>query len=272
MKKIIIILVLISHQFVFSQVKKDQNPILVDKFRFNAGVYFPSEIIKISANGESSNIDFDFNEAFKLDNYETTFFFNFFWRFSNKWVLSTEYFGVSESEKAELEEDIHWNEYTFKKGSNIEAGYGLNIYRVFVGRVISKGIKYEFAGGLGIHLMNINAFIKGDAFINEEDFHFRKSVINSTIPLPNIGVWYIYAPTTRLSLMGRLDWFGITVGEYSGSLWNIGPSINYQIFKNIGVGASYRYFRAIAKVDKSNWDGKVNLTYKGPLISISGNF
>lgn len=272
MKHIFLILFLIFQQILFSQVKNDKNPILVDKFRFNTGVYFPSEILTIGANGESPNIDFDFNEAFKLDNNETTFFFNFFWRFSKKWILSTEYFSVSESQKAELEEDISWNEYTFKKGSYIEAGYGIKIYRIFVGRVISRGAKHEFAGGLGVHAMNINAFIKGEAFINEEDFEFKKSAVSSTIPLPNLALWYIYAPTAKLSLMGRLDWFGITVGEYSGSLWNIGPSINYQIFKNIGVGVGYRYFKATAKVDKPDWDGKFSMTYKGPLISISGNF
>ncbi|MCK4561474.1 MAG: hypothetical protein KAT78_01075 [Flavobacteriaceae bacterium] len=272
MKQIIILFILISQQLVFSQVENNKNPILVDKFRFNAGVYFPTETLKIGANGDSPNIDFDFNEAFKLDNYETTFFFNFFWRFSKKWMLSTEYFGVSDSKKLELEEDVHWNEYTFKKGSNVEADYGLDIYRIFAGRVISRGAKHEFVGGLGIHAMNINAFIKGEAFINEEDFEFKKSAISSTIPFPNLALWYIYAPTSKLSLMGRLDWFGITVGEYSGSLWNIGPSINYQIFKNIGIGASYRYFKASAKVNKPDWDGRFSVTYKGPLISISGNF
>jgi len=272
MKQIVILFILISQQLVFSQIENDKNLILVDKFRFNAGVYFPTEILKIGANGDNSNLDFDFNEAFKLDHYETTFFFNFFWRFSKKWVLSTEYFGVSESQKVELEDDISWNEYTFKKGSNVEAGYGLNMYRIFVGRVISRGVKHEFSGGLGIHAMNINAFIKGKAFINEENFEFKKSAISSTIPLPNIGIWYIYAPTAKLSLMGRLDWFGITIGEYSGSLWNLGPSINYQVFKNIGIGAGYRYFKASAKVDKPNWDGKFSVTYKGPIISLSGNF
>ncbi|NOQ92197.1 MAG: hypothetical protein GQ552_05705 [Flavobacteriaceae bacterium] len=272
MKQIIIFFILISQQLVFSQVKNDKNPILIDKFRFNAGTYFPTKIIQIGANGDSPNIDFDFNEAFKLDNNETTFFFNFFWRFSKKWMLSTEYFGVSDSKKAELKEDIKWNEYTFKQGSNVEAGYGLYIYRIFVGRVISRGAKHEFAGGFGVHAISINAFIKGEAFINEEDFEFKKSAISSTVPLPNLGIWYIYAPTAKLSLMGRLDWFGITIGEYSGSLWNLGPSINYQIFKNIGVGLGYRYFRASAKVDKPDWDGKFSITYKGPLVRISGNF
>lgn len=270
MKLITLFFILITGQTLFAQTDSIDNPILTDKFRFNVGVYFPSESIKVGANGDSSLIDFD--EAFKFNNNETTFFFNFFWRFSKNWILATEYFAVNNAHKVALKEDIVWKDYTFKKGSFIEGGFGLDVYRIFVGRVISRGEKHEFGAGLGVHAMSVSSFIQGEAYINDENLGFKKGSVSSTIPLPNIGLWYFYAPHPKWALSGRVDWFGITVGEYSGLLWNFGPSLNYQIFKNVGIGASYRYFKASAKVDKPNWDGKFSMTFKGPLLSISGNF
>jgi len=272
MKYLVFLLFVLSQQFALSQVNRVDNSILKDRFRFNVGVYFPSQTIKVGADGSSPNLNVDFNDAFDIKNNESTFFINFFWRFSKKWILLTEYFGIKNSKKITLGQDIEWKDYTFKKESNVEGGYGLNMYRILVGRVFSKGAKYEFGGGLGVHAMDVNAYIQGQAFINDEDFGFKKSTVNSVIPLPNLGLWYFFAPHPKWALIGRVDWFGIKIGEYSGTLWNLGPSINYQVFDNISIGAGYRYFKATVKMDKPDWNGDFSMSVKGPLINISGNF
>lgn len=272
MRIIIVILVLFSWQNTFTQINQIDNPILTEKVRVKIGMYFPSETIRISADGNTPNLNIDFQEAFDLNNNETTLFLNFFWRFSNKWLLFTEYFAVKNAKKIALEEDINWKDFTFKKGSNVKGGYGLDLYRIFVGRVISKGEKHDFGAGIGVHAMQANAFIQGNAYINDEDFGFKNSTVSTTIPLPNIGMWYFYAPHSKWSVIGRLDWFALSIGEYSGSLWNLGPSISYQITKNFSLAAGYRFFKASAKVDKPEWDGKFSMTFKGPLVSIVGSF
>ena len=108
--------------------------------------------------------------------------------------------------------------------------------------------------------------------INEDEFEFEKRKVNGIIPLPNIGLWYFYTPNTKWTLAAVIDWFGITIGEYSGGLLNITPGIKYQVFKNIGVGIDYRYFNVYAKVDKSSWDGNFDMTFQGPILSINANF
>lgn len=101
-----------------------------------------------------------------------------------------------------------------------------------------------------------------------------KKSISANALLLNIGFWYFYAPNSKWGLFYKLDWFGITVGEYYGSLWNIVQGVNYQMFKyiRVGVGFSYRYFKFTAKVNKTNWNGLFDMTFQGPLLSISGNF
>ncbi len=252
--------------------KEDTHPILSDKFMFNTGIYFSTKFLKIGVNGQGQNEIIDFNEAFDLNNNEVTFLFNFIWRFSKKWSLSAEYFSIRNGNKWELEEDIYWGDVTFKEGSDVKVGFGLDMYRIFVGRSLLQRQHHDFGVGLGVHDLQISAYITGNAYINDDEYNFEKKSISVNAPLPNIGFWYFYAPNSKWGLSYKLDWFGITVGEYSGSLWNVAPSVNYQVFKHVGLGLSYRYFKFTAKVNKQNWDGRFDMVFHGPLFSISGNF
>ena len=277
--KIILFLIafFLVNNFSFSQEiddtpKEDKHPILSDKFMFNTGVYFSTKFLKIGVNGEGPHEIIDLNKAFDLNANEATFFFNFHWRFTKKWSLSSEYFSIRNGNKWELEEDIPWGDVTFKKGSNVRVKFGLDMYRIFIGRSILQRQHHEFGVGLGVHDLQIGASITGDAYINDSDFNFEKKSISANAPLPNLGFWYFYAPNSKWGLSYKLDWFGITVGEYFGSLWNIAPAVNYQLFKHIGVGLSYRYFKFTAKVNKTNWNGRFDMIFQGPLFSISGNF
>ncbi len=268
----ILLITFLSFNSLFSQNNDDKHPILKDKFTGNIGVYVPSKKVSFGLDGSSPNDIINFSDSFNLNDNEVTPFFNFAWRFSEKWKLGVEYFGIKNANKLELEEDIVFDNITFKKGSNIRGGFGVNMYRIFVGRSFSRGLKHEFGAGLGIHALNTSAFIEGDVQSTEGDVSFERRAVSALIPLPNIGIWYYYAPTNKLALVARLDWFGITVGDYSGGLWNVAPGIKYQLFKNVGIGVDYRYFLFRASVNKTDWKGEFNMTFQGPLFAINVNF
>ncbi len=197
------------------------------------------------------------------------------WRFSKskKWSLAVEYFGVKSNHSFSLEKEIEWEDAIYPVGVDIDAGFRINMYRIFFGRTISKGNQHELGGGLGVHAMDIRTFVEGEAFIgnNVVPTNERKSV-SVVAPVPNIGIWYYYTPSLKWALTARVDWFSITVGEYGGSLWNLAPGVKYQISKHIGVGLNYRYIKTTLNIDKADWNGEVNLIFQGPLFTISGNF
>lgn len=279
MKKIILyisLFVLVSNQFVVAQTdsKVTKNPILTSKFQIGVGLFIPTQKVKLGIEGSSKNQEIEFGESFDFNNNSLRPQFYFDWRFSKKWKLSAEAFNTNYSKKVELEEDINIGEsnYTFKEGSFVKLGYKINVYRIFVGRVISSGLKHELGGGLGLHLTNIGPFIEGNIKINDIDNEFRKASVSLTAPLPNIALWYYFAPTEKWSFTARFDWFGITVDEYSGSLWDFGPSVRYQIIKNLAISLDYRYFKINADVDKERWNGSFDMSFNGPTLTVSANF
>ncbi len=268
-----------SHFFYGQNIDTTKNPILTDNFLIGVGIFNPLKKVNISAEGsiptaEYIDNDLDFDNGFGLNDFETTFTFDFMWRFSksNKWSLRAEYFKISNTEKAVLEEDVEWEDLIFREGTSVKGGFGLALYKIFIGRVISTGDKHELGGGLGVHALDVSAFIEGNAGINDDEIEFERSEVSVVAPLPNIGFWYFYAPTEKLSFTAKLDWFGISIGDFGGSLWNLSPGVNYQVYKNIGLGASYKFFRVDIDVDKDDWKGNFNMSFSGPALTINWYF
>ena len=272
LQKLLFVLFLISSTFLFAQDEIEKNPILTDKFQFEIGTFFPSKTIDIEVDGSGPNDEFEFGKAFGLEANQTTLLMGFDWRFSKKWKVAFEYFGLKNSNARTLEEDITWEDFTFEEGTNVKGRTGFNIYRVYFGRIFTQGQKHEFGGGLGVHAMNVRVSIEGDALTNQGDYSFEKNRKTITIPMPNLGLWYFYAPIPKLAFTARVDFFALSINEFSGNLWNVTPGVNYQIFKHVGIAANYRWINIGAEYETSDWDGGVDIVFQGPSISITGNF
>lgn len=265
---------IISSQFIFSQEGEFvKNRILTSKFELGIGVFIPTQKVKFGLSASSENNEIDFGNTFEFDNHAARPNVSFDWRFAKNWKLSAEYFNANYSKTEELEEDIEiGDDYTFNEGSSVKIGYKINLYRLFVGRVISSGKKHILGGGLGFHILNIGPFIEGNVIVNGGDNQFKTAAVSETAPLPNIALWYYFAPTEKWAFTARLDWFGLSVDEYSGYLWDFGPSARYQIIKNLAVSLDYRYFKINANVNKEVWNGSFDMSFSGPTLTVLANF
>ena len=253
-----------------------KHPALVDRYIFSAGMYLTSKDVIMNVDGNLPNKPIDFGKTLGLKRKENTFALNFNWRFSKqkKWILGIEYFSVNHSNEIVLEDEINWSDTVYPVGVVLESGFGIDMYRLFFGRVISMGKKHELTGVIGIHTMNVHTFIQAKAYLGNQFFVLdtdRKN-IDVLAPVPNIGFRYLYAPNLRWLLSMRADWFSIEVGEYKGTIWNLAPTVTFQAIEHLGIGVGYRYFDSKLNMDRQVWRGGVDLLYQGPLFSIIGNF
>jgi len=284
MKSILSILVfLITFGSAFSQEEEKEegvkHPLLTDKFIIGAGWYFPNRDIKFAIEGnvtiDNENLgDIDFDETLGLSEGDNTFNFNFYWRFSKSkfWSVRGEYFKVGSTRNVTLDEDIEWEDITYPALGEAEVSYGVGLYRVFFGRTISSGQKHELGGGLGIHGLNVKASVAGQGSIGDQSAGFNKSEVSIFLPLPNIGIWYTWAPTDKWAFTANLDWFGINIDNISGGLWNFSPGVNYQIIRNLGVNLNYEFITFSADIDNTDFRGGFDLEFSGPSFRVIGNF
>jgi len=172
-KYILLLLTFFSaQQLSFAQIDSDdkKNSILTEKFFIYAGVFSPLEQVAFAFKGsvpDDNEDDIDFDEILDIKGLKNTFSTNFQWRFSKKWSLNSDYFSVRTKNIVVLDRDIVWNGYTLKKGTTIDGGYGVGVFKLGVGRVISRGKKHEFGALLGVYLLGVNGFISGTAFLDE---------------------------------------------------------------------------------------------------------
>jgi hypothetical protein len=267
----------LAHAAQAEEVAEDPqavHPWLTDRFLLHLGEFLPRKSIELSARGDVGDDDFiiDFDETFKGRNKESTPNFNFHWRFGEKWWASAEYYDTSYSAGARLEDDVIWEGVTFPKGSYAEAGVGTDISRLVVGRTIYQRDNAEMGFGLGIHWLEISAFIEGEVLIEDQSSGVRRESVKASAPLPNLSLWYIHSFSPRWAVVGRFDWMSASYQEYSGSINNYNLGINFQAFKHLGIGLSYKRFQVDLDVDDEDWFGSVKLTHKGPFISLTANW
>lgn len=270
-------LLMIANEFVYAQdtlaIKK--NPILTKKFYLYAGIFAPLRQVKFGFNAsvpsEGEEV-IDFDETFSLEGIQTTLNTNFNWRYSKNWSLNADYFSVQTKNSVELKKDVVWDKYTLKKGSIVEGGYGASVLKAGFGRVISRGDKHEFEGLIGLYILGLNGFVSGIGYVNEEAFVLDKSPVSVTLPMPSFGLSYIYAPTRNLSFFAKAEWFGIKIGNISGSLWNLSPAVQYNFSQHIGARFSYKYLNLFGDVNEEKWKGTFELQFHGPSLGLSASF
>lgn len=86
------------------------------------------------------------------------------------------------------------------------------------------------------------------------------------------AAWYLYAPTNRLLLTTRVDWFNASGGDYSGGLWDIGLGAQFQISDHFGIGAEYGFFELDGKIKDSSWNGKAEISSAGLQLFLTANW
>lgn len=257
-----------------------KNRLLTKKFTTSVGVFSPSKITKVAVDGNVPNEIIDLGKSLDFDNKESAFTFNFAWRFSknNYWSVILEYFKTTSANQGFTSKEINWGEVTYPKGTEVKGAFNFSLYRIFFGRVISKGNKHELIGGIGVHALNISTYLQGITYIDNlpsavnETYDYEKHTVTLIAPVPNIGFKYMYAPTEKWSFSARIDWFSLNTSGYAGYLWDFGPSVTYQLINNLNMGVSYRYFNTSLDVKKRLWKGNVEVLYQGPIFFASYSF
>ena len=255
-----------------AETEDDYHPFLSDQFNLDIGYFWPDVDFDLRVNGASPGEEIDFDESVGLSDSQSSGAANFRWRFGEKWSFWGQYWETSSSSSAELTEDLEWEDVVFKAGTFAAGGADLKVVRVFFGREFSQGLNYEFGLGAGLHWLELGAFLAGEIIIDEDTTGFHRANVEAAFPMPNFGGWYLYSWSPKWVFQARLDWLSVEIDEYSGGIWHAQAGINYQAFKNIGLGFYYKKFTLDGDVNKDSWSGTLELDQTGPMITLTATW
>jgi hypothetical protein len=249
----------------------DWHPALSDSFTAALGAMRSSDSFSAQADipGDPGD-DIDFPDSLGLDKHSTFFNGQLRWSFgkTKKWSLFGQYFSNNAKGSVTLEEDVEWDGDIFPAGSSAGAGVKLAVSRLFLGYSFVKDDRNDFGAGIGIHNLDLSVYIEGEV-VTDGGTTNRRDEVGANQILPNVGAWYRFSPAKRWLLHGRVDWISANIGDYDGTLWNANAGVNFQAFRHVGFDLSWQYFNLNVNVDKTDWNGGVDMTYNGPVLSVT---
>ena len=153
----------------FAEGRPEIHPLLIDEFTGQVGLLFANTESNFAANGSipndiGDNIDFENDLGF--GDRGGVFTASFKWRFTEKFHVSLEYITIDREASATLNKDISFGDLDFATGANVTSSLALDVARVFVGYSFKQTDEWELGAGLGLHLMDLEAQLSGNATVN----------------------------------------------------------------------------------------------------------
>ena len=248
-----------------SDISRKYHPFLSDNFHIGLGVYRPSKKAEIGADLDLAP---DSGDSLEASESQSTGILNLRWRFTENWHFKTTYWNTDSESQQTLTDDFEFGGETFQAGSFVGMGVDTSITRLFWGRSLFRKPNHDWGVGLGLHWMEIEAFVEGQVLLaGGGGTELRNEGASASAPLPNLGIWYMYSWSPNWVLVTRLDWLEVSIDEFSGSMYDASVGVNYQISDHFGLGFAINGFKLDVEVDWTDGRGVLVSEQIGPRLN-----
>ena len=203
------------------------------------------------------------------------------WNFKKTHMLSLNYFSLNREGSVLNVKEFSIGDKTFKTGTRLDTLLDLNLWQLRYGYSFHQTEASEWAVTGGVHLINFDIDFRGTVASDigggaTQDIDASTGFSN-TIPLPNIGTYYILKLAEQLNARFDAQYFDISVDTLDARMIAFDAGIEYHHTPKISIytGLSYYDVKALYTQDVSadldiDWD--VKLKYWGPQISLGYTF
>ena len=187
--------------------------------------------------GVGASVDFtntlggdDSTDAFRVDG---------LYRFNDRHAVGLSWYRVGLSGTKSLNQDILINDQTVNAGASTQTGLSFNTYRLLYNYSFYRNDKVELGVSPGLYMMKTNFNFAAQGSINGAPG--SSTVINEqvTLPLPSIGLVANYNITPKLQFQSRYDFFYLTIGDYTGTMFEFYAGLEYRLFQHFAMGAAF---------------------------------
>jgi hypothetical protein len=192
-------------------------------------------------------------------------------RLGENWRLEFEYYQLNRSATRTISRQIDWGDTSFPIGATLNTTFDSTIYRLTGGWSFLKSQQAEAGLSFGLHITDFKTQLSGQG-VGPLGLAFQREAHDQLVPLPTVGLFGTYMATPQLALRGRVDYLSLKYQDYDGRLVNWMGAVDWRFTPNIGVGAGYRYVDYQVGATKTNFNGEVRYTFKGPTIFVNVGF
>ena len=169
-------------------------------------------------------------DAFRLDG---------LYRFNDRHAIGLSWYRVGLSGEKSTNEQIQIRDQIVQAGAATQTSLSFNIYRLLYNYSFYRNEKVELGVSPGLYMMKTNFNFAAQGTIN--NVVATSTVVNEqlTLPLPSIGLVANYNITPKLQFQSRYDFFYLTVGDYTGSMFEFYAGLEYRFFQHFAMGAAF---------------------------------
>jgi hypothetical protein len=252
----------------------DESPnVLEDPWQLSLGTFIVNTDTEVSLDGGTQDgTDIDWENTFGSGDV-TRFRVDGQWRFAERHKARFMWFSASRSKSTTLDEEIDWGDETFPVNIKVNAEFNFDIYELAYEYAFLRRDTYELNGTIGLHYTELSLSLAAKASASggtlEGDIKEEGSV---GAPLPVIGVRGLWRLPHQFWIDAQAQFFAISIDEYDGNIQDYKVMVNWQPKKWLGLGIGYNRFSVDVDVDSGKFNGSLDWTYSGPMLSYSAVF
>ena len=242
------------------------NHALRDEFFIAIGGYLPSASTDMRLDsatlGVGANVNFE--ETLGLDERKLAPEFLARWRFGERWRMEAEFFRLDRSGTKTLNGTLQVGDKVYSVNEELNSSFNISVTRVSVGYSFFKTRDKEFGVAIGAHVTDIDASLNGSIVGSEN--------ASALAPLPVLSLYSQIALTDEWSFGARFDYFALEIDQYRGSISSLGLDLQYQPFRHLGFGLGIRTLDIQLEAEKSDFNGKIETRFNGPILYLNTSF
>lgn len=244
-----------------------------EKFSLNIGGYFASVDSSVMLEGVPGGT-IDGEDTLGLDENVTVPRIDFVWRFSGnrKHRFDGSWYAINRDATKTASKEIPIGDHVFKAGAQVDSRMDMSAFKIGYSYSLWQTEKIDFGVGLGVYIMPFKFDIRAKAGVGIDDKVITvggHESIDITAPLPILDLRFDYAFTPKLFLKNKLDVFYMSYKDFSGSLIDYTAVLEYNIWKNVGIGGGFNYFSGYLESDEGDvlsFVGEVDISHLGALF------
>jgi hypothetical protein len=186
------------------------------------------------------------------------------------------YFTNAVSRTRTIDKDINWGNDTFLANGDVTARTRLSVYELGYEYAFIRKDTFELAASFGIHFTKATLGLSGNATVTNSQGggtsasgQTDKSA-SVPAPLPVLGLRAGWAFADNWMLDGQVQVFDFSYNAFHGNWTDFRAGVSYFFNRHIGVGVGYDDFSTHLSINKSSFDGRLNIGYRGGMIYVTG--
>jgi hypothetical protein len=244
---------------------------LDSRFQLSLGSFALDTDTSVRLDGDTANTGtpVDWERTFG-DADSTRFRVDGFWRFADRHKLRFLWFNSSRSDQATLDTEIVWNDVTYPVNAGVKGEFDFDVYELAYEYAFLRRETYEVSGTVGLHYTDLSAALEGEADTGSGGIEAGvREDASVGAPLPVIGLRGLWVLPHNFWIDASAQFFALSIDEYDGNLQDYRLMVTWQPKKWVGIGLGYNRFEVDVDVDADRFNGTLDWSYEGPLLSYS---